>query len=49
MKATLLALLKHRATWRFLCVLLVSLGYATLADDFGKLEVALCTVLTCVD
>lgn len=49
MKATLLALLKHRATWRFLCVLLITLGYATLADNLSKLEVALCSVLTCVD
>lgn len=46
---TLLALIKHRATWRFLCVLLSTAGYAYLTDDLGKLEVALCSILTCVD
>lgn len=43
------AVLRHRVTWRFLLVLLGSLGYASLADNLGGLEVALCSVLSCVD
>lgn len=49
MKATLLALIRHRVTWRFLLVLLGSLGYASLAGNLSELEVAFCSVLSCVD
>lgn len=41
-------LLRHRVTWRFLAVLLTALGYSVLTDDLGRLEVALCSVLSCV-
>lgn len=44
-----LALLRHRVTWRFLAVLLATVGYASLTDNLGELEVALCSVLSCVD
>lgn len=43
------ALLRHRVTWRFLAVLLTTIGYASLAGNLGELEVALCSVLSCVD
>lgn len=43
------AVLRHRVTWRFLPVLLAALGYATLTTDLSELEVAFCSVLSCVD
>lgn len=49
MYGKLLALVRHRATWRFLVLLLATFGYALCAQDLSKLEVALCTVLSCVD
>lgn len=45
----MLALLRHRVTWRFLLVLLATFGYASLADNLSGLEVALCSVLACMD
>lgn len=44
-----IALLRQRATWRFLAVLLIALGYSAIAQDLSGLEVALCSVLSCVD
>ena len=45
----LIALLSHRVTWRFLMVLTAALGYAGLTDHIGQLEVAFCSILSCVD
>lgn len=45
----LVTLIRHRVTWRFLNVLLATLGCTLLVGDLSKLEVALCTVLTCLD
>lgn len=49
MLGKLLVLVRHRVTWRFLTILLATLGYALYAQDLSKLEVALCTVLSCMD
>lgn len=49
MLGKLLVLIRHKVTWRFLVLLLATLGYALCAQDVSKLEVALCTVLSCVD
>lgn len=45
----LVTLIRHRATWRFLYVLLATLGCSLLVGDLSKLEVALCSVLSCLD
>lgn len=45
----LIALLRHRVTWRFLLVLTATIGYAGLTDHIGQLEVALCSILSCGD
>ncbi|UNA05231.1 hypothetical protein [Pantoea phage vB_PdeP_F2M1C] len=45
----LIALLRHRVTWRFLLVLTAALGYAGLTDHLGQLEVAFCSILSCGD
>ncbi len=45
----LIALLRHRVTWRFLIVLGASLGYASLTDHLGPLEMAFCSLLSCGD
>lgn len=49
MFSLLLTLLRHRATWRFLVVLGGALGFASLADPLGDLEVSICSILTCLD
>ncbi|XAO37645.1 hypothetical protein ZUJKYKSB_CDS0021 [Salmonella phage 1Sgal1PP] len=45
----LIALLRHRVTWRFLLVLTATLGYAGLTDNLCQLEVAFCSILSCGD
>ncbi|AMR59471.1 hypothetical protein BI010_gp53 [Citrobacter phage SH2] len=45
----LIALLRHRVTWRFLLVLTAALGYAGINDHLGQLEVAFCSILSCGD
>lgn len=46
---TVVALLKHRVTWRFLLVLAGALGYSYINEDISKLEDLVCTLLTCSD
>nr|ABR22988.1 hypothetical protein [Escherichia phage T7] len=45
----LLNLLRHRVTYRFLVVLCVALGYASLIGDLSSLESVVCSILTCTD
>lgn len=49
MLGKLIDLVRHRATWRFLILLLATSGYSLFVGDISKLEVALCTILSCVD
>lgn len=49
MYGTVVCLLRHRVTWRFLPLVLTALGMSALASQCGELEVALCSVLTCLD
>ena len=44
-----LALLKHRVTYRFLLVLCAALGCASLTGDIRTLESTVCALLTCSD
>ena len=45
----LLDLLRHRVTWRFLLVLASAFGAAHLAEQLGRLETLVCSVLSCSD
>ncbi|WNV46669.1 hypothetical protein sekstaphage1_p46 [Escherichia phage Sekstaphage-1] len=45
----LIALLRHRVTWRFLIVLGAAIGYAGLTDNLSELEMAFCSLLSCSD
>lgn len=49
MLGKLMVLIRHKVTWRFLVLLLATLGYSLYVEDLSKLEVALCSVLSCVD
>ncbi|QOC57603.1 hypothetical protein pEp_SNUABM10_00004 [Erwinia phage pEp_SNUABM_10] len=46
---TVLSLLTHRVTWRFLLVLAGSLGAASLSQDLVQLETLVCSVVPCLD
>lgn len=46
---TMLNLLRHRVTYRFLLVLIAALGFSSLTTDLSTLESTVCTLLTCVD
>ncbi|WGV38279.1 hypothetical protein SWJM03_00003 [Salmonella phage SWJM-03] len=48
MMRLLIYLLRHRVTWRFLVVLVASIGLASSAEHIGELETLLCSLLTCV-
>lgn len=45
----IVTLLKHRATYRFLLVLLGSLGLTVATSDINQLEALVCSLVTCVD
>lgn len=47
--ATVLKLLRHRVTWRFLFMAAGALGAVRYADELSGLETIVCTVLTCSD
>lgn len=42
-------LLTHRATYRFLLVLLGALGLTVATSDINQLEALVCSLVTCVD
>ncbi|WEU68293.1 hypothetical protein TARRARE_47 [Escherichia phage vB_Ec_Tarrare] len=46
---TVLNLLRHRVTYRFLLVLVAALGFSSLTTDLSTLESTVCSVFTCVD
>lgn len=47
--STLCTLLRHRVTYRFLIVLLCTLGVASSDESIRGLEMVVCTLLSCVD
>lgn len=46
--AVLVSLLKHRATYRFLAILLVTLGVANGEAIMGGIETVACAFLGCI-
>lgn len=42
----LLAILRHRVTYRFLAVVLTALGVTAATDTAGRLEVFICAILS---
>lgn len=48
MMRQLIYLLRHRVTWRFLCVLAAAIGITHGTEHLGELETLLCSLLTCV-
>lgn len=49
MFSSLLALLRHRVTWRFLIVLGATTGFASITEHLSELETITCSLFTCLD